>query len=127
MIRIAGIEHLKLQAYRMAVAAMFGFFAMLCGVVLMICLVAALWIYLIQWVGPVGAPLLVGAIFLMAAIGLIFAAKHALNRARPPRPIVPEMASNIPLLTRNNMSVSGMRELGKVAIAGFIVGMMRKP
>ena len=125
LMRVAAIEHLKRNISRMVTSAAFAAGALFCGTVVLVCLIAALWTYLAHAVGPVWAPLIVGAIFLAATIGLLWAANSAWSSPDAPKAVLPPPASQ-PVILRDNFANGGAAGLATAAVAGFIVGMLRR-
>ena len=125
LMRIAAVEHVKSTVSRLATSAGFALGGLFCGMVVFVCIIAALWTWLATVVGPVWAPLIVGAIFLVLMIGLLVAANYSWS-SNTPRKALPPPPEPRPFLT-DGLSSNGMTGLATAAIAGFIVGMLRRP
>jgi hypothetical protein len=104
-------EHWKKNARLVSVAAGLAVTALIAGLAAIACAVAALWIYLIPYAGPVGAPLIVaGALLALCVILSLAAYVTARRKQKVPSP---DFASAIkPLL--------------EAVLTGFAVGSRTK-
>ena len=100
-------ERWKKKARLVSVAACLAVIALVAGLAAIGCAVAAVWIYLIPYAGPVGAPLIVAGILLALCVILSIAACYTARR----KPNVPGADF-----------ASAIQPLVDAVLAGFTLG-----
>jgi hypothetical protein len=104
-------ERWKKKARLVSLAASLAVTALIAGLAAIACAVAALWIYLIPYAGPVGAPLIVAGALLALCVILSLAAYFTARR----KPQVPDVDF-----------ASTIKPLLEAVLTGFAVGSRTK-
>jgi hypothetical protein len=125
LLRVVAIDRTRSAARRLATAVLLGFGAALAGLGALLCLLAALWLYVSPNYGPVAATLLVAGILLLIMLALLLAIPMT-RRQSVADPIVIAIPSLIPSITTADIRLT-TAELMSAAAAGFLVGFLRAP
>ena len=113
-----GVNHLQAAITRLIVVALCGMLAAVMMLGALGCLAAALWIYTLPCLGPVGAPLVVAGAFLILTLILVAIACRIRRPGRRKAAAAPAAASMAPELARI------LREnKGTVLLAAALAGM----
>ena len=124
IVRIAGIEHMRLAVHRYVKALLLGILAFILAMIALVYGLGAIWFFLLPIVGPVYAYLIIGGVLALTSAISAFAARGALggrdgSKVKPPLPAMPGIHGG-------RFSGNGISELASAAIAGFIAGLLQR-
>jgi hypothetical protein len=122
----AAVRHCRQAAARVAWVAAVALVAGGCGIAAIACGLAALWIYAVPRVGPVGAPLVVAGTLLVLGLVVLVVMRYAMKPRRPPPSpvgVAPEvlLAETTRILKEHKGAV-----LIAAVLAGLVAGMNGK-
>jgi len=100
LLATGGVNHLQASITRLAIVAACAALAAVMMLGALGCLAAALWIYTLPSLGPVGAPLVVAAAFLIVTLILVAVACRVRRPGRRKAAGAPAAASLAPELAR---------------------------
>ena len=121
LVRIAGIEHMRIAVHRYSLAAVFGILAAFFAIGAIIYGLGAVWFALVPKFGVIGAYLIVGGTLLLISAILAFTARKMTQSPAAP----PAASRNLPAISGGAFAGNGMAGLASAVIAGFIVGLVR--
>lgn len=122
LVRIAGVEHMRLAIHRYSLAAVLGILAVFFGITSFVYGLGAAWFALVPKSGVIGAYLIVGGLLLLVSAILAFT---AMKMAQSPAPAAPASSRNLPAISGGAFAGNGIAGLASAVIAGFIVGLVR--
>jgi hypothetical protein len=120
-----GVNHLQAAITRLVVVGLCATLAAVMMLAALGCLAAALWIYTLPCLGPVGAPLVVAGAFLILTLILVAIACRIRRPGRRKAAAAPAAASLAPELARILRENKGTVLLA-AALAGMAAGGRRK-
>jgi hypothetical protein len=121
LVRVAGIEHMRIAVHRYSLAAVFGVLAVFFAIGAIVYGLGAAWFALVPKFGVIGAYLIVGGTLLLISAILAFTARKMTQSPAAP----PAASRNLPAISGGAFAGNGMAGLASAVIAGFIVGLVR--
>ncbi len=117
-----GLAEAQQAGRRLLVASMFAAFGLVAGIAAIGCLLAGLWIALLPWAGPEGAPLIIGGLLAAVTVCAVLAGRSQLSPSTtvpvPLAPVLPD--SRTPRVTSATALVA--IELVSRVILGLLQG-----
>jgi hypothetical protein len=123
LVRVAGIEHMRIAIHRYSLAAVFGVLAVFFAIGAIVYGLGAAWFALVPKFGVIGAYLIVGGVLLLVSAILAFTARKMTKSPAPAA--APAASRNLPAISGGAFAGNGMAGLASAVIAGFIVGLVR--